>query len=128
MAGSFGYEAGTHYAVSIAAGERVLFPAVRAADPDTLIIADGFSCRSQIAGGTGRTALHLAEVLALAIREGEPGPLGGDVVKAARDGGAEAPGRTRLAVVGGTGAVAAAAAVGVAAWRAVRRAVRADHS
>ncbi|WP_055481986.1 FAD-binding and (Fe-S)-binding domain-containing protein [Sphaerimonospora mesophila] len=69
MAGSFGYEAGERYRVSMAAGERVLLPRVRACPPDTLIIADGFSCRGQIADGTGRTALHLAEVLALAIRE-----------------------------------------------------------
>jgi FAD/FMN-containing dehydrogenase/Fe-S oxidoreductase len=65
MAGSFGYEKGDRYAVSIAAGERVLLPAVREADPETLVIADGFSCKEQIAQGTDRRALHLAEVLAL---------------------------------------------------------------
>ncbi len=43
--------------------ERVLAPAVRAARPDTLVIADGFSCRDQIAHATGRRALHLAELL-----------------------------------------------------------------
>jgi hypothetical protein len=66
MAGSFGYERGQRYQVSMACGERVILPAVRAADPDTLIIADGFSCREQIWQGTGRRALHLAQVLALA--------------------------------------------------------------
>jgi Fe-S oxidoreductase len=70
MAGSFGYEAGERYAVSMAAGERKLLPAIRDADPSTLIIADGFSCRGQIASGTDRRALHLAEVMQLAMREG----------------------------------------------------------
>jgi Fe-S oxidoreductase len=74
MAGSFGYEAGERYQVSIAAGERVLLPKVRAASPDTLILADGFSCRSQISGGTERTGLHLAQVIASAIRDGQQGP------------------------------------------------------
>jgi FAD/FMN-containing dehydrogenase/Fe-S oxidoreductase len=66
MAGSFGYERGEHYDVSMAAGERVILPEVRAADESTLVLADGFSCRSQIAAGSHRQALHLAEVLALA--------------------------------------------------------------
>ncbi|MBA2670013.1 MAG: FAD-binding oxidoreductase, partial [Gemmatimonadetes bacterium] len=65
MAGSFGYEEG-HYEVSRAAGERVLFPAVREA-PDDLIVAPGFSCRSQIKDFCdGRQALHTAELLAMA--------------------------------------------------------------
>ncbi len=74
MAGSFGYEAGERYEVSLAAGERKLLPAVRAAHPDTLIVADGFSCRSQIAAGTERHGLHLAEVLDTAFRYGRTGP------------------------------------------------------
>jgi Fe-S oxidoreductase len=69
MAGSFGFEA-EHYDVSIKCGERVLLPAVRGASPDTLIITDGFSCREQIAQCTGRDALHLAQVLRMALREG----------------------------------------------------------
>jgi hypothetical protein len=52
--------------VSQAVGERRLLPAVRAASPDTVIVADGFSCREQIAQATGRHALHLAEVIAMA--------------------------------------------------------------
>ena len=65
MAGSFGYESG-HYEVSQAIGERVLFPAVRGA-PDDLVVAPGYSCRSQIADFCdGRRALHTAELLALA--------------------------------------------------------------
>ena len=63
MAGSFGFEK-EKYDVSVACGERVLLPAVRSASDDTLVIADGFSCREQIAQCTGRTALHLAQVLA----------------------------------------------------------------
>ncbi len=53
----------------MAVGERVLLPAVRATDDDTLIVADGFSCREQISQGTGRRTLHLAEVLQLALRQ-----------------------------------------------------------
>ena len=66
MAGSFGFEA-DKYDISIAIGELELLPAVRHAPADWLIIADGFSCREQIAQGTPRHALHLAEVLQSAI-------------------------------------------------------------
>jgi Fe-S oxidoreductase len=71
MAGAFGYEAGSHYDVSVAAGELVLLPAVREASRDALIIADGFSCREQIIQQTGRRPMHTAEVLALALRQGQ---------------------------------------------------------
>ena len=57
MAGSFGYEA-DHYGLSMAMAEDALLPAVRAAEPETPIIADGFSCRHQIADGAGRRAVH----------------------------------------------------------------------
>ncbi len=66
MAGSFGFEH-DKYEVSAAIGELELLPAVRKAPSDWLIIADGFSCREQIAQGTGRQALHLAEVLQMAM-------------------------------------------------------------
>jgi FAD/FMN-containing dehydrogenase/Fe-S oxidoreductase len=69
LAGSFGYEPGERYDLSMKVGERVLFPAVRSAPDDVILVADGFSCRQQVAHGTGRRALHLAEVLALALRE-----------------------------------------------------------
>jgi len=62
MAGAFGYEA-DHYGVSVACGERVLLPAVRQAAPDTLIVADGFSCREQIEQQAARHPLHFAQVL-----------------------------------------------------------------
>ena len=69
MAGAFGYEAGTHYDVSMACAERALLPAVRAAEQDALIVSDGFSCREQIQQTTGRQALHLAQVVRIGIGE-----------------------------------------------------------
>ena len=66
LAGNFGFERG-HFEVSKAVGERVLLPAVRAASVDTLIIADGFSCRTQIQQETDRKPQHLAQVLAAAL-------------------------------------------------------------
>jgi Fe-S oxidoreductase len=67
MAGAFGYQAET-YDVSMAMGELSLFPGVRGADAESLIVADGFSCRHQIEHGTARKPLHVAEVLAGALR------------------------------------------------------------
>jgi FAD/FMN-containing dehydrogenase/Fe-S oxidoreductase len=69
LAGSFGYEAGEPYEVSMAAGERVLLPAVRDAD-GALVVTDGFSCRSQIDHGAGRRAHHTAEVAHMALVRG----------------------------------------------------------
>jgi len=66
MAGSFGFES-EKYGVSQAVGERLLLPAVGQAAPWMLIISDGFSCREQIAQATGRRAMHIAEVLELAL-------------------------------------------------------------
>jgi Fe-S oxidoreductase len=66
MAGSFGFEK-EKYEVSVAIGELELLPAVRKAPADCLIIADGFSCREQIAQCTDRQALHLAEVVQMAL-------------------------------------------------------------
>jgi Fe-S oxidoreductase len=63
MAGSFGYER-EHYDVSRAVGEQQLFPTLRRADADTIIVAPGFSCRMQIEHFTGRKALHPAQLLA----------------------------------------------------------------
>jgi Fe-S oxidoreductase len=76
MAGAFGYERGEKYRVSMACAESALLPEVRRADEDTLIVADGFSCRSQIEGATGRPTLHLAELLRLGWSRGpgEPEP------------------------------------------------------
>jgi hypothetical protein len=68
MAGYFGYEAGRPHEVGLAAGERVLLPAVRKADARTVIIADGFSCREQIAQHTDRKGLHTAQLLQMTLR------------------------------------------------------------
>ncbi len=72
MAGAFGFEA-RHYDVSVACGERVLLPAVRNADHRTWLVADGFSCREQIAQTTGRQAVHLAQVLREALHRSAVG-------------------------------------------------------
>jgi FAD/FMN-containing dehydrogenase/Fe-S oxidoreductase len=77
MAGSFGFERGEHYDVSVAVGEQRLLPAVRRADRDTLILANGFSCQEQIEQTTDRRPLHLAQVIQMALHEGPHGPRGG---------------------------------------------------
>jgi FAD/FMN-containing dehydrogenase/Fe-S oxidoreductase len=69
MAGAFGYGADT-IDVSMAMGELSLLPAVRKADADTLIVADGTSCRHQIHDGAQRDALHVARVLAMSVEAG----------------------------------------------------------
>ncbi|MFN7087704.1 MAG: (Fe-S)-binding protein, partial [Burkholderiales bacterium] len=66
MAGSFGFDAG-HYEVSMKMAELALLPAVRGAGDDTLIVADGTSCRHQIHDGAGKNALHVARVLQMAL-------------------------------------------------------------
>jgi Fe-S oxidoreductase len=66
MAGSFGYKAAT-IDVSLKMGELSLLPAVRKADADTLIVADGTSCRHQIHDGAERDALHVARVLEMSV-------------------------------------------------------------
>jgi FAD/FMN-containing dehydrogenase/Fe-S oxidoreductase len=67
MAGPFGFIE-DKFTISQAIGERVLLPAVRRAQPDTLIVSDGFSCQEQILQATGRRALHLAEVMQLGLQ------------------------------------------------------------
>lgn len=73
MAGAFGYEE-DKYEVSIACGERALLPEVRKTPVSTIIVADGFSCKEQIAQETNRHALHLAEVLRLGLNGEKQGP------------------------------------------------------
>ena len=68
MAGSFGFKP-EHYEASIKLGESALIPAVRNASDETLIVANGFSCREQIEQMSGRSTVHLAEVLAMALKE-----------------------------------------------------------
>ncbi|HZB86900.1 MAG TPA: (Fe-S)-binding protein, partial [Gaiellaceae bacterium] len=107
LAGSWGFEA-DHYELSMKAGEHALLPSVREAGSGTLVVANGFSCRTQVEHGARRRALHLAEVLKLA-RDGElaqqPAP---STARRAR----------RAAGLGA--AVAVAAAAGALALRSVR--------
>jgi Fe-S oxidoreductase len=70
MAGAFGYEA-ENYEVSMKMAELSLLPKVRGADADTIVVADGTSCRHQIADGAGRDAIHVARVLDMALARAE---------------------------------------------------------
>ncbi|MFB6524103.1 (Fe-S)-binding protein, partial [Streptomyces sp. NPDC056401] len=73
LAGNFGFEPG-HHEVSVACAEEQLLPSLRAAAPGTEVLADGFSCRTQIAQLAGGRARHLAEVLAEGLPDGWPEP------------------------------------------------------
>jgi Fe-S oxidoreductase len=73
MAGAFGYGADT-YQTSMAMAEASLLPAVRRADPATIVVADGTSCRHQIKDGTDRAALHVARVLAMSLDSARSNP------------------------------------------------------
>ncbi|MEU0965951.1 FAD-linked oxidase C-terminal domain-containing protein [Streptomyces sp. NPDC005917] len=107
LAGNFGFERG-HHEVSMAVGELGVLPAVRSAAPDSLVLADGFSCRTQIEqGGTGRRALHLAEALALAL----DGPLPSDRPERLARRPAGPSGTARWATTAVAGTVTAAAAL-----------------
>jgi hypothetical protein len=117
MAGSFGFHA-EHFEISQAIGELELLPAVRQAPPDCLIIADGFSCREQIAQNTDRRAMHVAEVLQMALQpsavdKDDPYPES----RAVRE--QEAEIRASMKQAGIT--VGAVAAVGLLAWAFTRR-------
>jgi FAD/FMN-containing dehydrogenase/Fe-S oxidoreductase len=79
MAGGFGYEKGDRYHVSIQAGERVLLPAVRSTEKNSIIIADGFSCREQIEQETDRKAMHTAQVLQMALSETDSDKFSADM-------------------------------------------------
>ncbi|MFD4554903.1 FAD-binding and (Fe-S)-binding domain-containing protein [Streptomyces sp. NPDC058469] len=109
LAGNFGFEQG-HYDLSMTVAEQGVLPAVRETAPSALVLADGFSCRTQIEqGDTGRRALHLAEALALAMDEhhlpaDHPEKLAGRPERSAHDG--------RLLAAGAAAAVLGAVAVG----------------
>jgi FAD/FMN-containing dehydrogenase/Fe-S oxidoreductase len=118
MAGGWGYERG-HYDVSIACGERVLLPKVREAPAEAVIVADGFSCRSQIEqAGTGRRALHAAQVLALAREHGPAGPRDPYPERAAPGPPQAGTARSAARAVVALGAAAAAAGAAYALARA----------
>ncbi|MCA1716033.1 MAG: 4Fe-4S dicluster domain-containing protein, partial [Actinobacteria bacterium] len=117
LAGSFGFEK-EHYDISMKVGERRLLPAARDAEKDTLIISDGFSCKTQIEHATNRRALHTAQVIRMAMQHGENGPEGDypergypDVVLNSHE-----PGLKAAAAVG-----AAVVAGGALAWGLKRR-------
>jgi hypothetical protein len=112
MAGAFGFEKGDHYDVSLKCGERVLLPAARLAEPSTLLVADGFSCREQIAQTTNRHALHIAEVLQMAQREGEGGARSTPVEKDYAATYPAAPSPLKTAVLLGAGVLL----LGALAW------------
>jgi hypothetical protein len=97
LAGSFGFEAG-HDAISRQIGEHKLIPKVREAARDTLIVADGFSCKHQIQEMTDRRALHLAQVLQMALHEAPDGPPGGYPELRHPDVRLDGPARTRALV------------------------------
>jgi FAD/FMN-containing dehydrogenase/Fe-S oxidoreductase len=117
LAGNFGFEA-WHYDVSQACAERVLLPAVRDAAPDDVVLADGFSCRTQIeqSDAGGRGAVHLAELL----RAGLHGDTGGQRPERAW---ATRPAPPPVAVRWAATAVAASGA-GLLAAAVARRAAR----
>ncbi|HEV2885270.1 MAG TPA: heterodisulfide reductase-related iron-sulfur binding cluster, partial [Jatrophihabitans sp.] len=77
LAGNFGVERG-HYEVSVAVAEQALLPAVRGAGPDTVVLADGFSCRTQLEQLSTRTGLHLAQLLARELPGQRAGTLNPD--------------------------------------------------
>ncbi len=108
LAGSWGFESG-HHRISLECGEQGLLPAVREAAPETLVIADGFSCQTQIEqSGIGRRALHLAQAIELGHRFGPDGYRDGTPERAFDDAKPPAPARTKVARAG----LATAAAAG----------------
>jgi FAD/FMN-containing dehydrogenase/Fe-S oxidoreductase len=84
MAGTFGFERGRKHAISTIIAERALLPAVRGAARQTLVIADGFSCREQIAQGAGRQPYHLVQVVRMAMERGQDGSVVGEPRSARR--------------------------------------------
>ncbi|NVI87804.1 FAD-binding and (Fe-S)-binding domain-containing protein [Actinomadura sp. BRA 177] len=119
LAGSWGFENGK-YDISMDCGEQALLPAVRDAGEGTAIVANGFSCKTQIEDAkTGRRALHIAQLMRLA-RESD-GPIGGKPEQARRTRKPAPPFSRRAARVGAVVAVGAAAGVGVALRRPMTR-------
>jgi Fe-S oxidoreductase len=124
LAGSWGFEAGK-YRISMDCGEQALLPAVRDADPGTLIVADGFSCKTQIAdAGTGRRALHTAQVMTMAReqRRAAGRDRGGQPAKTRDDRRPRPPLSRRTARI--ALAITPAAAIGAAVTLAVLRSAR----
>jgi FAD/FMN-containing dehydrogenase/Fe-S oxidoreductase len=117
LAGSWGFEA-SHYDLSLRCGEEGLLPAVRAAAPETLVVANGFSCQTQIEqGGTGRRALHLAQVLAMAHDHGSAGVQGPRPERTYEDARPRPTAARRAARLAAVGTVAAGAAAALGRGR-----------
>ena len=109
MAGSFGFES-RHYRISVDVGEHKLLPMVREAAGDTLVIADGFSCKTQIEQLTERRALHTAQVIKMALDHGPSGVPGSRPESRYPDVRPNGSVSKRALAVGAAGAVAAAGA------------------
>ncbi|XRQ10622.1 heterodisulfide reductase-related iron-sulfur binding cluster, partial [Actinomadura welshii] len=124
LAGSWGFENGK-YGISIDCGEQKLLPAVRDADPAAAIVANGFSCKTQIKdAGTGREALHIAQLMQLARGQGGH-RVAGRPEDAGRPGRPAPPLPRRVArVATALGAAAGTAALSAAATRAAYRTLR----
>jgi len=116
MAGSFGFEAG-HHDISLQVGEHKLMPIVRAASQDTLVIADGFSCKTQVSQMTDRRPLHTAQVLKMAIDHGPEGVPGSFPERAYPDIVLDGAGPSPTALAAGTAAALTAASGAYAASR-----------
>ena len=126
LAGNFGFQPG-HRAVSEACAERVLLPRVRESDVDTVVMADGFSCRTQLheLDSGGRDGVHLSEML-LAAQHGDPAAGGERPERAYAPRPAQPSAPVRVAALAGAVAVTVGVGVLVAdlARRAARRGIR----
>jgi hypothetical protein len=119
LAGSWGFERG-HHEISLQCGEQALLPAVRNAAPDKIVIADGFSCKTQIEqGDTGRRALHVAQAMQMAREHGPLGYRSGPPEKPYYEVRPQPSPARRARRIGAVAAVGAAAAVAIAARVAV---------
>src|SRR5438045_404999 len=107
LAGSFGFER-SHHDISVEIGERRLLPSVRDAAAEELVIADGFSCKHQVAELSGRRALHTAQVIKMALEQGPEGPWGGQPESDYPDLVQTGHGRVREALILGAAATALA--------------------
>jgi hypothetical protein len=122
LAGSWGFEQG-HHDISMDCGEQALLPAVREADRDTLVIANGFSCKTQIEqSDAGRNALHVAQVMKMAREHGPDGYRAGPPERPYYEVKPTAPLMRRVARVGLAAAAAAVVVAGAAVG--VRQLVR----
>jgi FAD/FMN-containing dehydrogenase/Fe-S oxidoreductase len=120
LAGSWGFEQGK-YDISLACGEEGLLPAVRDADGETVVVADGFSCKTQVEqAGSGRRALHVAQVMQLARHGARPGGREPEALAPGRPPAPKALRRRRTAAVTAAGAIAAGAVAGALRWAARR--------